>query len=158
MKNLGDKKPSYVLRNPQKYIGDPDKVIARSTWETTAFEFCDNNPNILFWCSEEIKIPYIKPVLTSTGQMSSKLANYYPDLYVEYLTKDGQICKELIEIKPKKQTRASKARNYSTNLFENMAYTVNMAKWEAAKRWCTPRGITFFVLTEDSLFNRNKHK
>lgn len=152
MKNFGGPKPPYVLRNPHKYIGDPDNVIARSTWETNAFEFCDNNANILFWCSEEIKIPYIKPVLGPTGQISSKPALYYPDLYVEYINKHGVLCKELIEIKPKKQTKASRSKRYSTNLFENMAYVVNMAKWDAAKAWCSKRDITFFVLTEDTLF------
>lgn len=152
-KSWGGKKPLYVLRNPHKYLGDPDNVVFRSTWEYNAFKFCDNNKNIIAWASEEIIIPYMKPVFAPGGKMTYKLANYYPDLYVEYVNKEKKFVKELVEIKPKKQTRASKARNYSTNLFENMAYAVNTAKWAAAKQWCAERGIIFSVATEDSLFN-----
>lgn len=152
LKSFGGKKPIYKLRNPHKYIGDPDNVVYRSTWELNAFKFCDNNRRVIAWSSEEIIIPYMKPVISSVGGMTTKLANYYPDIYIEYVNKNGELIKELVEIKPKKQTRASKARTYSTNLFENMTYAVNLAKWDAAKKWCAQRGIRFCVVTEDSLF------
>lgn len=144
--------PKYLLRHPDKYIGDVDNVIYRSTWEYNAFKFCDNNPNILSWCSEEIAIPYMKPVLVSSGKLIAKPARYFPDLYVEYKNRHGELLKELIEIKPKKQTRASRSKKYATNLYENIVYMVNMAKWDAAKAWCAPRNIKFCILTEDSLF------
>lgn len=152
MKNFGGKKPRYTLRNPHKYLGNPDNVIYRSTWEHNAFKFCDNNRNVLAWGSEEIIIEYMKPVFGVGGKLTTKLARYYPDLYVEYINPKGEIVKELIEIKPKKQTRASKARNFSTNLFENMTYAVNTAKWAADKKWCEQRGVKFSIVTEDSLF------
>jgi hypothetical protein len=151
-KSFGDKKPIYTLRNTHKYMGDCTNVIYRSTWERTAFQFCDNNPNILLWGSEEIIIDYMKPVFNANGGLTTKPAKYFPDLYVEYVNKKGDTIKELIEIKPKKQTKASKARKYETNFFENMTYIVNMAKWDAAERWCAPRGIKFCLVTEDSLF------
>lgn len=152
LKSFGGKKPQYTLRNPHKYMGDADNVIFRSTWERDAFKFCDNNKNILLWGSEEIIIPYMKPVFGPGGQLTTKLANYYPDLYVEYVNRKGDVVKELIEIKPKKQTQASRARKYATNFFENMTYAINMAKWDAAIRYCEPRGIKFCLMTEDSLF------
>lgn len=96
----------------------------------------------------------MKPVFSTSGGVGFKKARYFPDVYVEYVNKNGELVKELIEIKPKKQTRPSKARNFSTNFFENMTYMVNTAKWEAAKKWCEPRGIKFCVLTEDSIFSR----
>lgn len=151
-KQFGAKKPIYTLRNPHKYMGDADNVIFRSSWERSAFIMCDNNPHILLWGSEEIIIPYLKPVFGVTGQATTKMANYYPDLYVEYVNKAGIVVKELIEIKPKKQTKASRAKKYSTNFFENVAYAVNMAKWAAAKKWCEVRGVKFVILTEDELF------
>ncbi len=151
-KNFGGKMPRYTLRNPHKYLGDPNNVIYRSTWEYNAFKFCDNNPNVIAWGSEEIVIDYMKPVFSASGGITLKPAKYYTDLYVEYVNKKGELVKELIEIKPKKQTRASRARNYATNFYENMVYMVNTAKWEAAKKWCEPRGIRFCVLTEESLF------
>jgi hypothetical protein len=152
LKNFGNKKPLYSLRNPHKYLGDADNIIFRSTWEYNAFKFCDNNPNVIAWGSEEIVIPYLKPVISHSGALSRKLAKYYPDLYVEYVNKKGDLVKELIEIKPKKQTRASKARNYATNFYENMTYMVNTAKWDAAKKWCDINGIKFCLLTENELF------
>lgn len=152
LKSFSEKKPLYKLRNPHKYIGDPDNVIYRSTWELNVFKFCDNNKNVIAWSSEEIIIPYMKPVIDSSGMMKTKPANYYPDVYIEYVNKNGEVVKELLEIKPKKQTRASKARTYSTKLFENMTYAVNLAKWDAAKKWCMQRGIKFCIITEDSLF------
>lgn len=152
-KSFGGKKPKFELRNPHKYDGDVDNIVFRSTWEYNAFKFCDNNPNVLLWSSEEIAIPYMKPVFVSGGKLSTKLARYYPDLYVEYVNKNGDVMKELIEIKPKKQTRASRAKKYSTNFFENMTYMVNTAKWDAAKNWCKQHDIKFCIVTEDSLFN-----
>ena len=151
-KSWGGKKPKYILRNPHKYMGDVDNVIFRSTWEANVFKFCDNNPNIIGWQAEEIIIQYMKPIFNAHGGLSTKIANYYPDLYVEYVNKQGELIKELMEIKPKNQTRASRAKKYTTVLFENMAYMVNMAKWDAAKRWCEPRGIKFCIVTEDSIF------
>lgn len=157
-KKFGAPKPIYKLRNPHKYLGDADNVVFRSSWERKAFDFCDNNPNVIAWGSEEIIIDYMKPVFSYTGQMTLKPARYFPDLYVEYVDKDGKFIKELIEIKPKKQTRASRARKYTTNLFENMAYAVNTAKWDAAKRWCAINGVLFSILTEDSLFSQKVNK
>lgn len=155
-KNFGGKKPVYTLRNPHKYTGNPNNVIFRSTWEYHAFKFCDNNPNIIKWGAEEIAIPYMKPIFTAGGKSSMKLANYYPDLYVEYVNKNGELNKELIEIKPKKQTKSSRAKNYATNFYENMTYMVNMAKWDAAKKWCAQRNIKFCIITEDALFSNSK--
>ena len=152
-KGWGGKKPTFNPRNPHKYLGDIDNIVYRSTWEHRAFVFCDNNANIIAWAAEEIIIPYMKPVFTRDGRVTTKLANYYPDLYVEYVDKQGVVVKELIEIKPKKQTRASKAKKYATNLYENIQYAVNTAKWAAADQYCKARGIRFTKITEDSLFN-----
>ncbi len=154
LKNFGGKKPTYKLRNPHKYMGDVDNVVYRSTWEHNAFKFCDNNIYVMMWGSEEYAIPYLKPVINARGGMTTKLANYYPDLYVEYVDKHGTLFKELIEIKPRKQTRPSRARKYETNFFENMTYAINTAKWAAAKVWCEQRGVKFCLVTEDALFKR----
>ena len=153
-KDWGGKKPKFTPRNPHKYLGDPDNIVIRSSWERTAFAFCDNNIRILGWSSEDIIIPYLKPIFSPDGKMRTKMANYYPDLYVEYVNPNGELIKELIEIKPKKQTRISRAKNYTTNLYENMMYAVNLAKWDAATKWCMQRGIAFKTATEDSLFKK----
>ena len=148
-KQFGSKtKSKYTVINIEKYIGNPDNVIIRSSWERDAFTFCDNNPNILRWCSEEIVIPYILP-LPNGGVRPAK---YYPDLYVEYKDVNGKLNRELIEIKPKKQTRPSRARNPKTKMFENAAFMKNTLKWEAAHAWCKERGIEFKILHEGDQF------
>ena len=138
----------YDVQNPDKYVGDVNNVFYRSSWELEAFKFCDNNPNVIKWASEEIIIPYAAP--TSSGGV--RPAKYYPDLYMEYVKHDGTYCKDLIEIKPKKQTKASRSRDPKTKIYENQVFQKNQLKWEAAKAWCATRGITFRILTEVDQF------
>jgi hypothetical protein len=144
---------AYPLVNPEKYIGDPTKLLYKSSWEQNAFRMCDNNPNIVRWGYEVIKIQYAKPV-----GATFKITTYFPDLYLEYFDKEQNFIKEVIEIKPKSQTQPSKKKNVKTRLYENSVYLVNMAKWKAAKTWCNSRGIRFSVLTENSLFKPKRNK
>lgn len=144
----------FIPRNPEKYLGDPDNITARSTWEYDVYSFCDSNQRVIGWSSEEIKIPYMKPIFDQ-GTITARMATYYPDLYVEYVDVYGELHKELIEIKPEKYTKASSAKNYATNLVENITYMVNQAKWEAAKKWCAMNGVEFKLFTENQLNSRN---
>ena len=43
---------------PDKYRGDEADIIYRSGWEHTAFMWCDLNPHVLAWESEELAISY----------------------------------------------------------------------------------------------------
>jgi len=144
-----DNKPKFTPKYPEKYIGDHTAIIIRSSWELRVFQFCDSNYNVVRWGSEEIAIPYMKPF---PGGM--KPARYYPDLYVEYIDREGKLNRELIEVKPEKFTKASRARNSTTKAFENTQYVVNMAKFTAADNWCKRNGITFKVLSEKSIFRK----
>ncbi len=146
---MGWKQDFYQVRNPEKYLGDVNNVFYRSSWELEAFEFCDfKNPNVLRWASEEIVIPYALP--TPNGGV--RPAKYYPDLYMEYINAQKQLCKVLIEIKPKKQMKASRARNPKTKMFENAQYMKNQLKWEAAEAWCKKNGIKFMIMHEGDQF------
>lgn len=144
-----NQKKRFYPKNPEKYMGDADNIIIRSSWELRVFQFCDNNPNVLKWGSEEIAIPYMKP-----GPEGYKPARYFPDLYVEYIDRNQNLIKEIIEVKPEKFTRASRSRNTVTKAFENMQYVVNMAKFTAANNWCERNGIKFSVLSEKSIFRK----
>lgn len=137
----------FIPNNPEKYIGDLTKITFRSSWELTAFNFLDNNIHVRKWASEEIAIPYIKPM--PNGSM--RPSRYFPDLYVEYV-KNGKLIKEIIEVKPAKQTVQSKAKKAKVRLTENYIYVVNCAKWDAAEYWCKQRGIKFSLCTEADLF------
>lgn len=134
----------YVVKNPQKYIGDPTKVVFRSSWEKDLHRFFDMNPNIIRWGSEIIAIPYIKPT-------DGRIHKYVVDYYVEYKNTKGELVKELIELKPKCQTRSPKA-NSKHHLYESVQYAVNVSKWAAASKWCEQRGIKFRIITEKSAF------
>lgn len=147
-KNNNWRQNYYKIKNPKKYLGDINNIFYRSSWELEAFKFCDNNPNVLAWSSEEIAIPYALP--TESGGV--RPAKYYPDLYMEYINAAGKKCKELIEIKPKKETKPSRSRNPKTKMMENAVYQKNMLKWEAARNWCKSKGITFRIITENDQF------
>jgi hypothetical protein len=138
----------FIPTNWEKYIGESQIIEYRSSWELKALQFFDNNPNVLRWSYENIHIPYIKPL--PNGNM--KRAIYIPDAYVEYVNRNKELKKELLEIKPKKQTVRSRTRNVTRKMNEDYVFAVNMAKWEAAERWCKHRGITFRIITEVSIF------
>jgi hypothetical protein len=147
----------YKVVNRHKYIGpDVDKVFYRSSWERKMFEFLDNNPYVLAWGSEIEPINYMKPVPDKNGGVKMKPAKYYPDIYVEYVNENKEFKKELIEIKPDKQTRPSRSRKPTVKLQENYTHAVNTAKWEAAKRWCEERGIEFKIYTENNVYRTKK--
>jgi len=52
----------YKVKNRTKYKGDVDNVIFRSMWERHCFKWCDDNPEVVKWSSEETVIPYFYEV------------------------------------------------------------------------------------------------
>ena len=134
----------YTLKFPEKYLGDPSKVVYRSSWEFELHRFFDNNTRVLAWSSEEIAIPYVKPT-------DGRIHRYYPDYYIEYIDRNGVIRKEIIELKPIAQTRQPRS-NSKHALYEQATFAVNKAKWQAALVYCKSRGIEFRIATEKSVF------
>lgn len=145
-------KQGYFLpQHPEKYVGDITKIRFMSSWELEFFKFADNNPNVLKWSSEEIPIKYIKPT-------DGRVHKYYPDIFISYKDKHGNIKWELIEIKPLTQTKRPRTKNGQPPLYETIQWVVNQAKWEAAHRWCETMThqlgapVTFRILTERQIF------
>lgn len=132
----------YKVKNPSKYSGDYTKVVYRSLWEKYSFQWCDANPDVKSWSSEEVVIPYIYDV-------DKRYHRYFMDLKVTY--KDGRTV--LIEIKPDKETRppAFNGRKTKRYITEGLTYVKNMNKWAAAKTYAEDRGWTFQIWTEDTL-------
>lgn len=130
----------YRVINPKKYVGSSPPQY-RSSWENTFFRFLDTHPGILQWASESIRIPYRHPI---TG----KLANYIPDLLIQYVDKNNSVKVELVEIKPAAQTSLTEARSKHDKIHA----IINAAKWEAASRFCRAQGMIFRVVTERELF------
>jgi len=86
----------YRIKNIEKYIGNKTPFY-RSSWEFHFCKFCDENPNILKWASEAIKIPYRNP-------FTGKYTVYVPDFFISYIDAENRQHNELIEVKPNNQT------------------------------------------------------
>lgn len=136
----------YKLKNPEKYIGDPAKIRFMSSWEYNAHQFFDNNKRVIRWSSEPFGIPYLKPT-------DGKIHKYFVDYYCEYIDVNGEIHKELIELKPLDQVKQPTMRGSAkTKMYNQLTWAVNQAKWEAAKQYCESHGMTFKIITERSVF------
>ena len=135
----------YKPINPKKNRGNPRRVIYRSLWERKFMVFCDNQPSILEWGSEEVIIPYRAP--------DGRVRRYYPDFYIKVLEGSGKVTKYIIEIKPKKQTKPPNAKNKKTAAYKRdaLTYCKNRAKLDAAEDFCEDRQMNFMILTEDHL-------
>lgn len=131
----------YTPLHPEKYNGDINNITFMSSWEESFARFLDGNINVKEWASEEFCIPYFNPV-------KKRPADYYPDFWVKYINKHGEEIIEVIEIKPHKQVQRPKG----SNRYEMEQWVQNMAKWEAAVKFCKERGVLFRVLTEKKLF------
>ena len=68
MSNKGRFKP----KNPQKYKGDPNNIIYRSTWEVKVMNYLDENPSVIWWGSEELPIPYYNPIDKKKASLFSR--------------------------------------------------------------------------------------
>lgn len=151
IKELGKKNKNYKQgifkpKNSQKYKGTLP-IVYRSGLELKAFRYLDNNPNVITWGSESIVIPYQSP---SDG----KLHRYFVDLVAALKTKDGDIKKLLIEVKPEKQTRPpiiNNKKKQTTMIYEKYQWAINQAKWNAAKSWCKAKNYLFIILNEKHL-------
>lgn len=145
----------FIPKNPEKYAGDASKIMFRSSWEVTVMKFLDSSVAVMKWGSEELAIPYLKPVIDPvTGRASAKVANYYPDFVVVYRDKNGTVKKEILEVKPAKEASLDKAKSS----YDKLALAVNISKWRAAEEFATRNGMTFRVITENSLFKQAPKK
>jgi hypothetical protein len=152
------KKGKYKVINPEKYLGSKNPIY-KSGWERKVFDMMDRNPNIVKWGYECIEIYYANPI-------KGKFTVYYPDVYCHLVDVSGEHRQFLIEIKPAKMciippkpkvpvtakgmdgNRYKKAMmRYNSALAD---YMVNMAKWEAAQRFCLKHKIKWLILNDEN--------
>ena len=135
----------YIPSNTKKYKGNPTTIYYRSSWERKFMVYCDKNPRVLEWGSEELVIPYRLPT-------DGKIHRYFPDFYVKVKRADGKLRKMIIEVKPKKYTVEPKIPKRKTKSFVREVYEwgKNTAKWKA-REYCRDRNMDFVILTEDHL-------
>lgn len=144
------KQGRYDPVHPEKYAGR-GRPRYLSSWELRFFRWCDMNPNVLLWGSENVVIPYVSPV-------DGRVHKYMVDNFIK-IREGENIKKYLIEIKPKKQTQPPTKhgnKKQSTILYETATWAINQAKWQAAKQWCKKHNVIFQILTEEHLFFKGK--
>ena len=140
---------TYEVINKKKYVGDGNPRYL-SSWELHLFRFLDRNTHIIQWGSENVVIPYY-------SNADGRNRRYMVDIFVKYRNKDGDIVKELIEVKPYAQTippTQSGKKKKSTYLKELYTYQVNMDKWKEAQKFARKRKMEFRILTEKNLFRQ----
>ena len=136
-------KGRYKPTNPHKYAGDVENVVYRSMWERHVMKWCDINPEVEQWMSEELVIPYI-------CETDKKLHRYFTDFVIKY--KSGRIV--IVEVKPHKETlrpERKQGKTRQTLLNEGLTFIKNQSKWKAAKEYADSRGHHFEVWTEKEL-------
>ena len=126
--------------NISKYIGS-DVPIYRSGIELKFFKFCDNNPNVIRWSSENVKIPYRDDVL-------KKDRMYYVDNFVE-IREGNSIKKYLVELKDHKETvkpNPNSKKKKTTLIYEQCQWITNNCKWKSAIKFCEKYNLEFLLL------------
>ncbi len=133
----------YTPEFPEKYLGDPNEIWYRSSWELYFNDYVDHNPYVIAWASESIAIEYLNP-------FDGRVHRYYPDYYVKYVDKYGNTCEEIIEVKPLSQIVLPKKPSKQ----QQATFMINKAKWTSCKRFCDKRGLSFKLLSEQQLFKQ----
>lgn len=129
---------NYTPVNKDKYKGTLP-IVYRSSWERDAFFYLDRNPNIKYWGSESVIIPYMSPI-------DNKAHKYYIDLVFTTVKNE----KYIVEIKPHSQVaKPIKGRKReSTFLSEAKTWVINISKWKAASAYAKSNGFIFKIWTE----------
>ena len=136
----------FQIQNPDKYVGKGEPTY-RSSWEFAFMQFCDNNPAVVQWASEAIRVNYRNP-------FTGKNTIYVPDFLIIYMDKNGKRHGEVVEIKPSKETTMEAAKSQR----DKAAVALNMFKWEAARKFCAAQGLRFRIVNEQDIFHGSKKR
>ena len=160
----------YRVKNVDKYLGNPNLVIYRSSWEFSFCKWCDASPSVIRWSSEPIKIPYYDRVskleeckklgLDPNNPRNWIVKNYNTDFWIE-INKGGERPEKwFIEVKPKYKLKKPVPPSKESSLkeqkrFNTLAkeYLINEAKFAALNEWARKNGAKFFIFTEE-IMNR----
>jgi hypothetical protein len=137
----------FEMKNPGKYVGTKTP-LARSSWEFVFMRMLDEHQGVEKWASESIQIPYRDP-------LTGKYTIYVPDFFITYVDKNGAKHAEVVEVKPASQTLLA---NVGKSVYNQQQYVKNIAKWEAATKWCKQQGIKFRVVNEEHIFHQGSKR
>lgn len=136
----------WFPKNPNKYVGDVNNIIVRSSWEQRFLNWCDSNSSVIQYASEETIVPYL-------CETDNRMHRYFIDCSMKIKNSNGTVHTYLVEIKPWHQTQPPVYPGKQTRRYINEAttYIKNKSKWKAAKRFAEDRGWQFIILDEYSL-------
>ena len=140
------KKGLFRPKHPEKCL-NKETIQFRSKMELDVMMFCDNDSRVLKWSSERVIIPYWNPVEKTTRR-------YFIDFFIQIRSNTNVPVDYLVEVKPKRQTippKQSPKKKLTTLMYETKMWNVNMAKWDAAKKFAKGRGMIFWIMTEDDI-------
>lgn len=137
----------FEMKNPEKYVGIK-QPLARSSWEFVFMRMLDEHQGVEKWASESVQIPYRDP-------LTGKYTIYVPDFFIVYNDKNGRKHAEVVEVKPTNHMIKEKLGN---SRYNQEQYIKNLAKWEAANKWCQQQGIRFRVVNEDDIFHKGSKR
>ena len=107
----------------------------------------DRKDFILEWSSESHVVPYIKPT-------DNRIHRYFVDFSCAFRDKSGKVTKYLLEYKPYKQMfkpEKTARKSDKTYLTEVLNYSINQAKWSAAKQYASANNMKFLVINEKDI-------
>lgn len=157
----------YKVQNKKKYVGDPNLVVYRSSWEMKFCKWCDYSPSVRRWSSEPMKIPYYDRVsilekcrkegLNPNNPKNWRVKNYHTDFWLE-IDKGEIVEKWFVEIKPayKLKKPVPPPPNSPLKLVKQFnikakEYLINEAKFASLNEWAKKHKMKFYVFTEDTL-------
>ena len=147
MNNKNYNQGKFKPKNPQKYGGDPTNIVYRSSYELKFMQYCDLTEDVISYQSEEFFIPYRSPI-------DDRIHRYFPDFFIKYKDRGGNIRKAIIEVKPEKDLKMpdqNPKRRTKSWVYSVKTYAVNQAKFSAAREFCADRGWEFKIFTEEDL-------
>lgn len=147
----------YTIQNPEKYLGNTERIIYRSGLELKYFKLFDMSETILKWGSEMTAIPYVGP--------DGKNHMYHVDFYIEKVNANDPLLHDriLLEVKPHDETMRvlenkppGPPKNHTMKSLSTWEYGIreflrNRQKWVYAKEYARQRGMVFLVATEKTL-------
>lgn len=158
----------YKPQNPEKYIGDINLIIYRSSWEMNFCRWADFSPSVVRWSSEPMKVKYADKVskleeckkygLDPNNPKNWVIKNYNVDFYVEIKRDENTIEKWLVEIKPANSLKKPVPPALNSSIKEQRRfnieaknYLINQEKWKSMNEHAQKMGAKFYVFTENEL-------
>jgi hypothetical protein len=133
-------KGRFIPKNPQKYLGNVNNIIFRSSWELTCLKFFDSSSAVMKYASEEIAIPYVS--------IDGRVHRYYPDFLAKIINAQGVVEDWLLEVKPLKESNI----DFAKTAYDKLALAKNEAKWKAAQLFANANNMKFKVITEIEIY------